>query len=95
MASHGYRWVVQGSDEPPEAFMPLEIAATDDEGMDEQLALICGKAEYAQPIADFLAHARADIPTLLDECERLRAENAHLRKMCEAIVGAPVQSPEV
>ena len=30
--------------------------------------------------AEFAAHARSDVPKLLDEVERLRAENAQLRE---------------
>lgn len=34
--------------------------------------------------ADFIAHARTDIPMLLAEVERLQAENVELRKFIDA-----------
>jgi hypothetical protein len=36
--------------------------------------------------ADFIAHAREDLPRALDDIDSLEAENAELRKRCEAAV---------
>lgn len=38
---------------------------------------------YDYPDAAFIAHARADLPALLDEIERLRAENTNLTVRAE------------
>ena len=36
--------------------------------------------------ADFIAHAREDLPRALDDIDSLEAENAELRKRCEAAI---------
>lgn len=41
---------------------------------------ICGSRKW-EPDAQFIAHARTDIPALLSEADRLRDENERLRAM--------------
>jgi hypothetical protein len=42
------------------------------------------KCKYKQPDADFISHARTDIPALLAEVERLTEENDVLKSECKA-----------
>lgn len=46
----------------------------------------CGGVCTSEADADFIAHARADVPYLLDTIDRLTAENAHLTKRYAAAV---------
>ena len=49
---------------------------------------ICGNAKNWQLLkgdAEFIAHARQDVPALLAEVERLRAENSQLREGLQTV----------
>lgn len=67
------------ADECGNATAEMTYVSTNDKG----ICILYGRGHddaNAQEDAAFIAHAREDIPALLDEVERLRAENEKLRE---------------
>lgn len=68
------------ADECGNATAEMTYVSTNDKG----ICILYGRGHddaNTQEDAAFIAHAREDIPTLLDEVERLRAENEQLKEI--------------